>query len=432
MKKLILTSLFISFFACAFSQNYNAIKLYLLQQKFDKAKVEMDKLMTEDKAKAKAETYLYKLQLYSELYADSTWRMQFPHAGDTALDALHTYVAKDPSLKDLKEEGVRPIGILYSTGFNVGRENFMNSKWNESFENFKIAEEASAFANENGFSENKIKIDTTTILYTGYAAQNAGKMEEAVKRYKMLADEKVGGADLEDIYKYILNYEIEQKNDGEFHKYLAIAKELYPNDGGLWSQFDINYLSATADLKDMLAKYKAADAAGTLQAKDYVAYAEMFAQPDKEKLNDLDSTTRVDLSITAADAYDKAFKMENNPLYLFNAGVLNYNIFGTLDQRYFDLRGESPTLKKQREEVQAQQMQYADKTIAYLEQAYTLFKAKTDRTKVESNSLNRMVDYLANLYIWKRDKSKGVNPADYDKYDAKYKQYDAEHDKYKE
>lgn len=432
MKKLILTFLLISFFTCAFSQNYNAIKLYLLQQKFDKAKVEMDKLLVDEKAKDKAETYLYKLQLYSELYADSTLRMQDPNAGNIALDALHEYVAKDPTLKDLREEGVRPIGILYSTGFNLGREYFMNSKWDESFDNFKIAEEASTFANENGFSENKIKIDTTTILYTGYAAQNAGKMDEAVKRYKILANEKIGGADLEDIYKYILNYEIQKKDEGEFKKYLVIAKELYPNDADIWSQFDINYLSTTLDLKDMLAKYKTEDAAGTLKAKDYLAYAETFAQPEKDKLDALDSTTRSVLTISAADAYEKAYKLDNNPLYLFNAGVLNYNIFGTLDQRFFDLRGDAPGLKKQRDEVLAQQMIYANKTIDYLEQAYTIFKAKTDRTKVESNSLNRMVDYLANLYIWKRDKSKGVNPQDYDKFDAKYKLYDAEHDKYKE
>ena len=42
------------------------------------------------------------------------------------------------------------------------------------------------------------------------------------------------------------------------------------------------------------------------------------------------------------------------------------------------------------------------------------------------------IDFLANIYQWKRDKSKGKLPAtDYDKYDTKFKLYDGEHDKYK-
>lgn len=432
MKKLILAILCISLSAGAFSQNYNALKLYIAQQKFEQAKTELDKLLLNDNAKEKAETYMYKLIVYSELYADSAWHLQYPDAGEKAIEGLQEYVAKDPSLKDLKEEGPRSIGILYSTGFNNGRQNFMDSKWDESFKNFKIAEEMSAFANENGFSENKIKLDTTTILYTGYAAQNAGKADEAVMRYKKLADDKVGGKDLEEIYKFILDYDTQKKDEPDFKKYLAIAKELYPDDAAMWSQFDVNYLGATANLKEMMAKFQQDDASGTLKAKDYIAYAEMFAQPDKDKLKEFDSTEQVNLSQMAATAYAKAFAQENNGIYMFNAGVLTYNLFGVLDQRFYDLRGESATLKKQRDSVLAEQKIFADRAIDYLEQSYTILKAKTDRTKIESNSLNRAVDYLANLYIWKRDKSKGVSSQDYDKYDAKFKQFDAEHDKYKE
>lgn len=432
MKKLILAILCISLSAGAFSQNYNAITLYIAQQKFDQAKTELDKLMLDEKGKENPKTYLFALQLYSEIYADSTLHLQYPDAGDKAVEALHSYIEKDPTLKDLKEDGPRPIGIMYSSAFNNGRQDFMNSKWDESFHNFKIAEEMSAFANTNGFSENKIKIDTTTILYAGYAAQNAGKAEEAVQRYKKLADEKIGGKDYEEIYKFILNFYTQKKNETDFKKYLAIAKELYPDDAAIWSQFDVNYLGETADLKEMMNKYKTEDAAGTLKAKDYIAYAEMFAQPDKDKVKDMDSLQLVNLNLMSSDAYAKAFAQEQNGIYMFNAGVLTYNIFGVLDQRFYDARGESPVLKKQRDSIVVQQKMYADKSIDYLEQSYTILKAKTDRTKNESNSLNRAVDYLANLYIWKRDKSKGINPKDYDKFDAKFQLYDAEHDKYKE
>ncbi|MBS1731163.1 MAG: hypothetical protein JSS67_10360 [Bacteroidetes bacterium] len=432
MKKLILAILCISFSAVVFSQNYNGITLFIAQQKFDKAKIELDKLMADSKGKENPKTYFFALQLYSELYADSALHQQYPDAGQKAIDALHEYVAKDSTLKDLKEEGPRPIGIMYSSAFNNGRKYFMESNWDEAFNNFKIAEEMSAFANENGFSENKIKVDTTTILYTGYAAQNAGKTDEAVQRYKKLADEKIGGKDFEEIYKFILNYDTQKKTEADFKKYLAIAKELYPADDAMWSQFDVNYMGETADMTEVMNKYQQDEKAGILKVKDYVAYAEMFAQPDKEKMKNLDSLQQVNMNLLSADAYAKAYALEPNGIYLFNAGVLTYNLFGVLDQRFYDLRGESASLKKQRDSVVAQQMVYANKSIEYLEQAYSNLKAKTDRTKVESNSLNRAVDYLANLYIWKRDKSKGVSSKDYDAFDAKFKLYDSEHDKYKQ
>jgi hypothetical protein len=44
----------------------------------------------------------------------------------------------------------------------------------------------------------------------------------------------------------------------------------------------------------------------------------------------------------------------------------------------------------------------------------------------EKSVFGKSVDYLTNLAVWKRDKSKGSN-ADYDKYDALYKKYDALH-----
>ena len=43
-----------------------------------------------------------------------------------------------------------------------------------------------------------------------------------------------------------------------FNKYLASAKELYPSDAALWSQFEMNYLTINAGLDDIITKYKQA------------------------------------------------------------------------------------------------------------------------------------------------------------------------------
>jgi len=417
------------------AQNYNTVMLDYTTNKFEDAKKEVDKLMADPKAKDNPETLIWKYNVYSSLYADSTLKAKYPDAGQQAWDALTQYAAKDPQLTKLKADpyGMNGISKLYGQSFNYGKSNFQKSDWNKSFEDFSFCQQVSEFIGKNNLNTNgKYTIDTTIVLYAGYAAQNAGKQEEAAKRYKALADYKIGDKDMEDMYKYILDYDTRQKDQASFTKYLAVAKELYPNDAATWNQFEMNYMSNNSSLKDMIEKYKTDDASGKLKEDGYISYAEAFAMPDKNQLAQLDSSQQADLKNTAADAFIKAFNQNNtNGLYAFNAGVLYYNLFGVLDDRYYNLRGESAALKAQRDEVLKQQQALADKSIEWLEKGYNILKAKTNREKTESASLNRAVDYLANLYAWKRDRSKGSNAKDYDAFDAKFKQFDAEHDKYK-
>lgn len=432
MKKVFFSMLIAAGFT-ATAQNYSAVTLNYSTGKMEEAKKDVDKLMVDAKAKDKAETYLWKLNVYSELFADPTLYAKYPTSGDEAVEALNNYTAKEPTLKLLKEYGLRPISLLYGEYFNHGRELFQKEKWPEAYESLNKCQQVSEFIGNNGLSSTgKYTIDTTVVLYTAYAAQNAGKTDEAVKRYKALADWKVNDKEYIDIYRFILDYDTRQKDAASFAKYLALAKELYPNDIALWNQVEMNYMSTNTSIKEIMAKYKTEDAAGKMKEDDYITYAESFAQPQKEQMAQLDSAGQQEVKLLAADAFIKAYNLNNTMgLYAFNAGVLYYALFNHLDDRYYNLRGESAELKKQRDEVVKLQQDAAAKSIEWLEKGYTTMKAKTDRDKAESNSLNRSIDYLANLYLWKRDKSRGVNPKDYDAFDAKYKLYDSEHDKYK-
>jgi hypothetical protein len=147
----------------------------------------------------------------------------------------------------------------------------------------------------------------------------------------------------------------------------------------------------------------------------------------------LDSMQKVQLRLTAAEAFGKAFELNNTMgLYAFNTGVIYYGFFQLLDDRYSNYRGESAALKAKRTKVAKEEMKYADTAAQWLEKAYTTLKGKQDRSRAETTSLNRTVDYLANIYYWERDQTKTIgNPKDYDKYDNLYKKYDAEHNTYK-
>src|SRR3954453_3976280 len=280
------------------AQNYTTLMLDYTTNKFEDAKTEVDKLMADSKAKDNPQTLLWKYNVYSSLYADSTLKAKYPDANHQAWDALMQYVAKDSQLTKLKEDpyGTAGISKLYGQSFNYGKSDFQKSDWNKAFEDFRFCQQVSEFIGKNGLNTNgKYTIDTTIVLYAGYAAQNAGKQDEAAKRYKALADYKIGDKDMEDFYKYILDYDSKQKDQASFTKYLAIAKELYPNDAAVWNQFEMNYMSSNSSLKDVIEKYKADDASGKLKEDGYIGYAEAFAMPDKNQLVQLDSAQQADL-----------------------------------------------------------------------------------------------------------------------------------------
>ncbi len=435
MKKLLIASFFVAAGFSAFAQKLDNVTKYVVLNKFDDAKKELDKVMADPKAQDNPEALLLSARVNAELAMDSSLKNKYPNAIADAYASLNKYRSKDTSLKALKDQssgGLRAVSIIYSNEFNAGRKFFNESKWDDAFHSFKIAEDLGDLISTHNLGTTKQKIDTFTVVYAGYAAQNAKKTDSAVYYYKKFANEKIGGKDFEDLYRYILNNALDTKNEADFKKYLAIAKELYPADTEkLWNAYEMEFMSKNASVNDMVTKYKAESAGGKLNGQQLASYGEYFANVPKEELSKLDSAKQTELKNLGSEAFEKAFNADNtNGVYAFNAGVLLYGQFNTMEDKFYNLRGESAALKAQRADVEKQQQALADKTIDLMEKSYTILKAKSPREKVETSCLSKSVDFLANLYQWKRDKARGKNPQDYDKYDAKYKQFDAEHGKY--
>lgn len=434
MKKLLIASFFAAAGLSATAQKLDNVNKYVVLNKFEDAKKELDKVMADPKAQDNPDALILAARVNAELVMDSSLKSKYPTALEDSYAALAKYRSKDTSLKALKDQstgGLRAVSIIYSNEFNNGRKFFNESKWDDAFHSFRIAEDLGDLISKNNLGTTKQRIDTFTVIYAGYAAQNAKKTDSAVYYYKKFADEKIGGKDFEDVYRYILNNALDTKNEADFKKYLAIAKELYPADTEkLWNAYDMEFTSKNASVDEMINKYKSESAGGKLNGQQLASYGEYFANVPKEELAKMDSTKQSELKTLGSEAFEKAFAAENNGVYAFNAGVLLYAQFNTLEDKFYNLRGETAALKAQRADVEKQQQAIADKSIDLMEKAYNLLKAKNPREKVETSCLAKSVDFLANLYQWKRDKARGKNPQDYDKYDAKYKQFDAEHGKY--
>ena len=432
MKKILFAIAFASFGVAVNAQDYTKVMLLEQTKKYEDAKKEIDDMLTKEKAKNNPETYLWKATVYGDLFADKALYAKYPDAATESYAAFAKYKEMQPDLKALKEN-TKVLGSLYGTSFEYGKQYFQQSKWDSSFTYFKVAEEMGEFINKSGLGSNKSAIDTFTVLYTGYSAQNAGKMQDAVGYYEKLAALKIGGKEFLDMYRYMMDFYEKNKQTDKFKQTLALAKELYPDQSALWNQTEMANMTTSSSLGDIMKKYKDEEAAGKLTTTDqYLGYADALATTDKEQLKSLDSSQKDEIKLLAADAFKKAFAKENNGVYAYNAGVMHYAIFNALDEKFYDLRGEGADLKAKRDALEKQEAPEADLAIEWLEKSYEILKAKTDRNKTEATCLNRSVDNLANLYSWKRDKARGRDTKAYDQFDAKFKQYDSEHDKYKQ
>ncbi len=432
MKRMFLFPVLVFSFFHVQSQDFKKVETAVILKQPETAKAELDKVMSDPKAQQKPEGLYYRAWIYSSFYKDPVLRAKYPNSEVTADEALKKYAQSDTAFAQVKQYGAEPFFNIYSISFNEGIRTFNEKKWDSASHFFGLAAEYSEYIFKNKWSASTSTFDTTTVEYAGFANQNNNKPDEAMRFYEQIANHRIGGKEFMDIYRFMLDYYSKAKSNDKFKATLAETKELYPDQAAMWNQFEMQNLAQNANMDDILAKYKQEDAGGKLTEDQYVNYAETFAGLNKAQLDKLDSLKQIDLKNNAADAYKKAFAINNtNGLYAFNTGVLYYSIFAQLDDRFYNLKGESASLKSQRDAVTKQQQEIAATAIEWLEKGYTILKAKTTRDKNESNSLNRAVDYLANLFLWKRDKTKGVDPKNYDVYDAKYKQYDAEHNKYK-
>src|SRR5678815_1254571 len=118
------------------AQDDAVLQLLIAQKQYEKAKDEVDKWVSNPKLKDKDKpgAYLYKMLVYSNLYADSSLSSKYPGADVEAISAFHQYQALDPELKKLKEEHfVSGIGNLYSGSFDKGKNFFQAQQWDSAF-----------------------------------------------------------------------------------------------------------------------------------------------------------------------------------------------------------------------------------------------------------------------------------------------------------
>lgn len=178
---------------------------------------------------------------------------------------------------------------------------------------------------------------------------------------------------------------------------------------------------------------------------------------DNNAKDRMDSTTAWGYKKKAEAAFVKGFQKDNtNGIAAFNAGVMYFDEFREFGDKIqanrewlqtlnstkkvekdpkkkaaYDaaFKAQTDAIKKTNADIEVPQTAAANAAIEWMEKSYNLFKSKETKSNVEKNCYKESTKLLTNLYEFKREKAKGKVPADYDKYDKLYQQFGNEYDK---
>ena len=453
MKKWIGAMFLVTLMQTAFAQDFKKVETSLLLNNYEAAKTEYDKAVAKKASlETTAEGYYWKSKIYAGLAKDPA--AKYPDAVEKLYKSLEDYIKADPEFTLAVKSGQEPFFEVYIKSFKDGVAAFGEKKWKDAAANFDRGVVLSDIIFTKGWSSNKQPFDTTTLMYAGYANQNAGNVENTMKHYTRMIDANLKSSELVDVYKYVLIQFIEQKNKAQFEKYYAIAEKAYPEDK--WFEFRADFIDKNMTADEKVASFDAQSSANALSEIECQMYGDMFMSArNEENLPEAKSSFYLD---KAADAYMKAYNMnKQNFAAAFNVGISYYNQYTALDDQFgnniralqqlnsnkpvapkdpkkklaFDakFKAQQDSIKKLNLALDAPMKAKVDQAIEWIENAFNIIKDKQTLSRSEKNVAARSVDFLATLYAAKRDKNR-ANQKVYDELDAKFNKYDQLHDKY--
>jgi len=441
----------------SFAQDFKKVQEILFLKKIEVAKTEYERVISKKPALENTVEGVYiKAVLNWEITRDSILLKKYPNAYYMMHHAVDQYILLDTSLKVSKEYGQQPFIDIFYKSFKEGVASFERKDWKNSAANFDTAVSYSDIIFTKGMSVNsKQRFDTTSLMYAGYAHQNAGNKESCTKYYKRLVDAKIKTKELIDVYRYLLIQYIDVKDKNNFDTYYNITKNAYPAEN--WLEYKSDYIEKHYSMDEKIAAYNEMLTDNTMTELACQMFGDMFMAG--KNIEGVSVEKANDYLLKAQEAYKKTYAMNsNNFAAAFNVGISYYNQFSVLDDKYAEnirslqaLNTNRPatskvpaiklkedakfklqldSVKKLNTVLDIPILEKVNAAIEWIEKSYNNLKDKDKYTKTEKNVMSKTVDFLATLYGYKRDKSRGKDQKAYDDFDAKYNFYDKLHDKF--
>jgi hypothetical protein len=410
MKKFLLTTLFAVSGILLFAQKLDKAKDLFTSKppKLNEAKTEIDNFLNDPKNVKNPEGWYFKAKIYNAISNDSILAAQTANARWTAFEALKKYTEVDDKKEILLQiDQYKPIMDIYQNYYKAGAADFNNNKHESAYNNFKNCLTVSEFMASKGWTT--VKLDTSVVLYTGISAEKGGKKDDAAVYYAKLAEAKVNGEGMVEIYKWLTDYYAKKNDMANAKKFLELGRSIYPKDG-FWNGYELDMLKD--DKKGLFAKYEDIIAQNPNDTTAIYNYAvELYLYSYTEDITKRPANS-AELIAKAEDNMKKVLALKPN---YANAnlvlGQIAYN-------RGVDINNEMKAIKppaggklkpeelKKKNDLRDAAMKRFDEAIPYFEKIDQLLGGMGKLHMEEKKNLKESYDLLITIYDNKGAKDK--------------------------
>ena len=402
MRKLVLAA--VAFAASVMSihaQDLKDVQEKISKGKYDEAKEKLDKLMADPKNANNASAYYYKgvIELHNA-QTDTAAKLTYD-AGTEAFNAYKKALEIDPKNPLMTIDQNIGLFQLFDMYYNRAIKQYNNKNYEAAFASFKNAVDVQDFLRSKNFSlpsYSPPKLDTQLVNLTASSAYLAKKQDLAIPYFQRIADAKVAGKDYRDIYAIVAQYYLNKKDDANASKYLALGKELYP-DEDYWLSLEFGNVGTDREAKvkryeEMIQKYPNNAALNLDYAIELFNHAYVW---DKKPADYADRQAKFQTAL------DKALSLNpNSGLGYFIASQHYYTQAFDLEDSRRALVGNAPATAKKRVDLNAQIDKKYDEMAAASQKAFDVFSAATELKGQDKINYRKVIDQLIDYYTRKK------------------------------
>ena len=415
MKKSCFFSFVLFVAAVANAQSLDDIGKLMEKNKYDAAKVSIEKYIADPKNAASAEAWYYKGRIYNSLSKDSTVAKQDAYNyKQTAFDAFKKNQQLDKFDLRMKTEFYKSYLDLYLGFYDLGAQNFNLKNYPAAYNSFTKSQEMENFILSKNYLYDEIKLnklDTALVMNIAASALQASDTLNAVINYRRITDAGITGLDYERVYEYLGRYYLEKKDNSNAQMILAKAKTAYPTNN-FWNALEVEQISKSGDIKALLARYDELynkDPRNFANSYNYAVemYNSLWANVNKspDTALFLKLTTVLKSAIAVDESMDATMLLNN---HLFNVAA-DYSTKAALIKV---IKTTKPDELKKKKDLNASSINYMNELIPYGESMMKFLSAKATLTTKQKINYKQVANYLSDAYRLKGDLKKS---AEYDK-----------------
>lgn len=405
MRKLILLAGLAVTMSTAFAQKaekLDDVKEKVSKGKYDEAKEKLDKVLAADPNHSEA--LFYKAVVYHNLgkqKSDSAMSV-------AALEAMKAYVKAEESKPEGQRmllstlENHKTLVDIYQSYFQQGVKNFQGTSYASAVGNFEKALDVFTILQQRGLVT--AKLDTTSTLYAGYAAQNAQQYDKAAKYYDVIINNNIADTSYVGVYRFMINSNLEKKDTATAKKYLQISQQRYPMYSDVWLDYQTLFLPTDKTKRfDEYETLVKANPKNEALAMNYAIELYNYLRSSDQAENDPAMRAKAEAALKNVLAVDPSSTTANLLISQFYWTEL-YQLQSQLDA----VRGTTAQATAKKKEINTSMDAVFDKAFPYLQKSFDLYSTQTTLKPQDKANYKIVLGQLSDYYNRKKQPAKAA------------------------